>query len=171
MAPLRLHLIGGAGTGKTYIAQRLSARLGVPTLDLDEIYWVKGTDTYEDCAPEAARDRQLADFIRQESWIVEGVYHRWLTPSFEAATHILVFMPPLWQRQARILRRYVRRKLGLEPGKKDNLIGLWTLLAWNHRYDRRELPQALARLKARQRPYVICRNEAEIEAAVARIDQ
>jgi adenylate kinase family enzyme len=67
MAPLQLCLIGGGGTGKTFIAKQLSIRLGVPALDLDSIFWVQGTLTYQARTPDAERDSHLQAFLRHES--------------------------------------------------------------------------------------------------------
>lgn len=161
MAGLRIHIIGGSGTGKTFLARKLGACLTLPVLDLDNIFWSRTAKTYGVRAPDAERDAALQDFIRQDGWIAEGVYYRWLLPSFEAASHIIVLTPPLWLRQVRIIRRFIRRRLDLESSKKETLRDIRQLLAWNRHYDRDNLARAVTMLNEHGLKYTKCRNTAE----------
>ena len=36
---MKIHIIGGPGSGKTWLADRLSAEFNVPAFDLDDIFW------------------------------------------------------------------------------------------------------------------------------------
>lgn len=57
--------------------------------------------------------------------------------ALERAEEIVFLDASLWRRQGRILRRFILRKLGLEPShKKDSLRGLLGLMAWDRRWDR-----------------------------------
>lgn len=164
---MRLHIIGGGGSGKSYIAQQLSARCHVPALDLDDIYWdhdaVSGTVNAAE-----KRDAALGEFVQGEHWITEGMYYRWVGPSFDRADLTIVLVPPLWVRQLRIVRRYFRRKLGLEPDKKETLRGLITFLKWNRLYDGDNLARSLAILDDQARPYIRCASLDEVVAALKR---
>lgn len=162
---MRLHIIGGGGSGKSYIARQLSARCRIPTLDLDDIYWDRGAVSGTANAAEK-RDAALAEFVQAAHWIVEGMYYRWVGPSFERADLIVVLVPPLWLRQVRIVRRFARRKLGLEPDKKETIQGLVEFLKWNRHYDGDNLARALALLDILERPYIRCASLAEVEAAL-----
>lgn len=162
---MRLHIIGGGGSGKSYIAQQLSARCQVPALDLDDIYWDHGAVSGTVNAAEK-RDAALGEFVHGEQWIVEGMYYRWVDPSFDRADLIVVLVPPLWLRQVRIVRRFIRRKLGLEPDKKETLQGLIRFLKWNRGYDGDNLARVLAILVARGLPYVKCATGDEVAAVL-----
>ena len=48
----------------------------------------------------------------------------------------------------RILRRFLRRKLGLEPGKKETLSSLSALLKWADKYQRVNLAEIRKLLEA-----------------------
>jgi len=142
---MRIHIIGGAGSGKSYVAARLSDMYGMAVLDLDTIFWDNTADGYNKRADGERRDRALAAFITRESWIVEGVYHTWLEPSFRAADAIIILTTPRWLRHYRIMRRFVARKVGMAPSKRgETLRSLWELLKWNHAYDRDNLVRAKA---------------------------
>jgi len=168
MANLGIHLIGRGGSGKTYIARILSNKLQIPRLDLDEIFWSKTADSYGEMTPPVERDARLTAFLQQDEWIVEGVFHRWLFPSFQAATHIIVLTTPLWLSQTRTVRRFLRRKFGFESGKKETFRGLREFLAWNRDYDRDNLTRALAMLDEHGLHYIKCHNALEMEEVFQR---
>jgi adenylate kinase family enzyme len=154
---MKIHIIGGSGSGKSYIATRLSARFELQVLDLDTIFWdQKETIPYATKAAPKERDLALATIIRQPNWIVEGVYYSWLLSSFQQADHILVLTTPLWLRQVRIVRRFLQRKLQPSPRIKESLRSLRQLLKWNASYDRVNLSQAITLLEKEGLKYARC---------------
>ncbi len=69
-APTRIQIIGGSCAGKTTLARALSARLGLPFVDLDELWWSPGW-------VEAGHDelrRRLAPVAARPGWVVSGNY-------------------------------------------------------------------------------------------------
>lgn len=68
----RTVIVGNSGSGKSWLAARLSALLGIPATDLDTIHWEPGGYGVQ-------RDKQVvADDVvalsQADRWIVEGVY-------------------------------------------------------------------------------------------------
>jgi adenylate kinase family enzyme len=164
---MKIHIIGGSGSGKTYIATRLAARFELPVLDLDTIFWDQKTTTpYSTKATPENRDATLAAVIRQPNWIVEGVYYSWLLSSFQQADHILVLTTPLWLRQIRIVRRFLLRKLKPTPRNKESLHSLRQLLTWNHNYERNHLAQAIALIEKVNLSYSRCTTYAQTVLAI-----
>lgn len=159
---MKLHIIGGPGSGKTFIARHLAGRHGIPALDLDDIFWNHEAQDYGSRAEPGRRDAALAKFISQESWIVEGAYYRWLAPSFQAADRIIVLTPPRWLRQVRISRRFLVRKLGMDRGRKETLRNQLQLMAWNHKYDGDNLVRALTMLKESALSFSRCSTLADV---------
>ena len=94
-------------------------------------------------ASEVDRDTRLLAITRADAWVIEGVYYRWLKPSFERAEVIFVLSPNLYLRDWRILKRFVSRKLGIAPSKRESLLDLYRLIQWNHRYDSNNLKRAM----------------------------
>jgi adenylate kinase family enzyme len=43
---MKIHIIGGPGCGKTWLAQHLSTKFNVPTFDLDDIFWDRSANRY-----------------------------------------------------------------------------------------------------------------------------
>jgi adenylate kinase family enzyme len=85
----KIHIIGGPGSGKSYLAKKLSGRYSIPCYDLDDIFWDKNQREYIR-TPEEARQKKLSTILKNDSWIIEGVYYKWLADSFEDADKIVV---------------------------------------------------------------------------------
>jgi len=162
----RIHLIGGAGSGKSYAAARLSSQFDVPAFELDELFWDRSAPGYGVRADPAARDRELAAIVALDGWIIEGVYYGWLAPSFAAADIIIALTPSIAVRQWRVIKRFVLRKAGRAPPlRNESLISLWRLLVWNQTFDLQHLPQARAAVTALGRTWVECQTLEDVLAA------
>lgn len=139
----RIHIIGGPGSGKSYAARHLSRRLGIPAYDLDVLFWDSAAQSYGVRASDEDRDAKLMAITNKAAWVIEGVYYRWLKPSFERADIIFVLCPNVYLRDWRILKRFMSRKLGIIPNKRESLLDLNRLIQWNHKYDADNLQRAM----------------------------
>lgn len=113
----RIMIIGGPGTGKTWLARQLALRYGLPVHSVDEEVWDPSGDLRA-AGDIDARVRQLA--LRDE-WIIEGGNSRTYVERVQRADAIIRLVPSLWRRLGRVIRRDGIR---LE------------LLRWTLRYDR-----------------------------------
>jgi adenylate kinase family enzyme len=152
----RIHFIGGPGSGKTYAGKHLSA-LGFPRYDLDDLFWDSAAPSYGVRASDAERDAKLMSITAEDTWIVEGVYYRWLRPSFERADIIFVLRPNVSVRDWRILKRFVSRKFRIMPTKKESVLDLFRLIEWNHKYDGDNLKRAMDFIREFEHKIVACR--------------
>ena len=82
-----------------------------------------------------------SEILKQEDWIIEGVYYAWCTQCFEDADRICLLSIPAGLCKRRIVRRFIRRKRGQEKGKKETLRDLAALLKWTDRYQKKNLPE------------------------------
>lgn len=89
----------------------------------------------------AERDALLAELLKQKDWIIEGVYYKWCERCFEEADKIYLLRVPRRTWRARIIRRFCKRKLGIEKGKKETLGSLRALLKWADKFDAQNLPE------------------------------
>lgn len=109
---------------------------------MDDIFWENNADQYGIKAPKNIRDNKLIEFVEQPSWIVEGVYFKWVAPSFELADKIFILDTPLEIQEKRIWSRYNKRKSGVIPStKKETIESLNNLLEWNKKYNQVFLPE------------------------------
>lgn len=58
---------------------------------------------------------------------------------FEDADKIYLLSIPKYQYRYRIIRRFIRRKLGIENGKKETLKSLINLIKWADKYSQNSL--------------------------------
>ena len=136
---MKIHIIGGPGSGKTYLADKLSKELGIPHYDLDDIQWDNGSDAYGVKRAPEERAELLAAVLEQSDWITEGVYYAWCGQCFEDADRIYLLNVPRYKYRYRIVRRFILRKLGLEKGKRESFKSLSKLLKWADKYQRENL--------------------------------
>jgi adenylate kinase family enzyme len=148
MTVTKIHIIGGPGSGKSYIASKLSKMLGVPSHDLDSIFWDQDSEYLGSQTPPVKRNDMLNKVITEEKWIIEGVYYSWLEESFREAEYIFVLKTSVFVRDWRILKRFMLRKIKLVSSpRKENLKTLIDLIKWNHQYDGHYLVEAIKLMK------------------------
>ena len=138
---MKIHIIGGSGSGKTYLAEKLSREYGIPHFDLDELQWDAAADAYGKKRNAAERDALLQDILKEDDWIIEGVYYAWCGKCFEDADRIWLLNVPRRVCRYRIISRFIKRKLGLEKGKKEKLKDLKALLKWEDKYRKENMDE------------------------------
>ncbi len=137
---MKIHIIGGPGSGKTTLAKQLSEELQIPHYDLDDLQWDNSAG-YGTKRDPSERDALLAQLLSKDDWIIEGVYYAWCERCFAEADRIYLLEVPRRVYRRRIIRRFIRRKLGLEPGKQETLKSLSALLQWADKYERVNLAE------------------------------
>jgi len=145
---MKIHIIGGPGSGKSFLAETLSKQLGIPHYDLDDLQWDHAAGGYGVKRDPKIRDAMLAEILLKNDWIIEGVYYAWCLQCFEDADRIYVLNVPRCTYWHRIIRRFLRRKLGLEKGKKETLQSLKDLLKWADHYQEKNLTEIRKILEA-----------------------
>ena len=116
---MKIRIIGCSGSGKSYLAKKLSQKHNIPHFDLDDLQWDNTQNSYGVKMPVEKRNQMLNDILIKPDWIIEGVYYGWVQQSFADADIIYVLDVPKRLYKARIIRRFIRRKFGIEKGKKE----------------------------------------------------
>ncbi|MEC5425263.1 hypothetical protein QGM71_17395 [Virgibacillus sp. C22-A2] len=108
---------------------------------MDDIFWDNQADEYGIKTPELERDDKLKKLVEQPSWVIEGVYFKWVKPSFKMAGKIFILNIPLSLQEERIWNRYAKRKIGeVTSVKKETLQSVRDLIEWNRRYNQEHIP-------------------------------
>ncbi len=136
---MKIHIIGCSGSGKTYLATALSEKYNIPHFDLDNIQWDNNSDGYGIKMPAEKRSELLNRILENDCWIIEGVYYAWVDKCFEDADKIFVLDVPKRIYTYRIIKRSVKRKLGLEKGKKETLKSVYNLLKWTNTFQNKSM--------------------------------
>jgi len=107
--PRRVAIVGCSGSGKSTLAWALGARLALPVVHLDRLYWQPG---WRDPDP-AVFAASLTEEIAKPAWILEGGYTSHDAGArFAAADLTILFDLPTRVCLSRVLGRW-RRERGL----------------------------------------------------------
>lgn len=137
----RVVVVGTSGTGKTTVASRIAATLGVPHVELDSLHWEPG---WTEAPVDVFRSRTI-EATSGESWVADGNYSVvrdilwgradtmvWLDYPFRVA---------FWRTLRRTVRRIMTRE-GLSALVGPDSMPLWVLKTYWKR--RRQYPELFA---------------------------
>lgn len=160
----RVAIIGSGGAGKSTLARQLGARLGLPVVHLDALFWRPGW-------VETPREEWVAlqrELVAREAWVVDGNYNATLDIRLEAADTIVFLDLPNWVCAWRAVRRRVqhhgRTRPDLAPGCPEQID--LAFLRWIWDYPRTRRPGVLEKLEraaAEGKRVVRLRSNAEVE--------
>lgn len=136
---MKIHIIGCSGSGKTYLANKLSKELNIEHFDLDDLQWDNKANAYGVKRNADERRVMLGEILSRENWIIEGVYYKWCKQCFADADKIYLLNVPRRTYRYRIIKRFIKRKLGLEKGKKETIKSLKELLQWTDTYQENDM--------------------------------
>jgi adenylate kinase family enzyme len=191
--PLRIHIIGGPGNGKSTLARKLGTLLHLPVYDLDRIAF-EGQDFFE--RPLQVRLAQVREIAAQPRWITEGIFLGWVQDLMGAADLIIWLDSLPWQLAAwRILVRFTRygweqvrlqqswNKFTRFHDYRRHLGQLWAVMFTSRAYyasrqieldgDARHVTRAAtaASLEPYRAKVIHCRTTADVEHLLAALHQ
>lgn len=138
----KIHIIGACGSGKTYIAQKLSNILNISHYDLDDAYWSPINNDYSTPFSDKEMAANLNKILRHESWIVEGAYCDWVDDVFKSADIIIILNVNMFVRDCRIIKRFICGKFK-KSSRKEGFGNLIHMLKWNHKCEDKFMRDAL----------------------------
>ncbi len=160
---MKIHIIGCSGSGKTYLAKALSNKYNIPHFDLDDVQWDNRADSYGVKNLPQKRNELLQEILANEQWIIEGVYYKWVGLSFEEAHTIYVLDMPKYLYKSRIIIRFLKRKLGLEKGKKETIQSVRALLKWTDTFQDKNMSEIRKILETYQEKVIWIKSKKEIK--------
>ena len=138
---MKIHIIGCSGSGKTYLANALAKKYNIPHFDLDDIQWDNNAEGYGTKRPLEERNALLQEILNNNEWVIEGVYYAWVQQSFDEADKIYVLDMPRYLYKSRIIIRSIKRKLGIQQGKRETLKSVYNLLKWTETFQNKNLKE------------------------------
>lgn len=100
--------------------------------------------------------------LQQPDWIIDGVYYAWVQKSFEDADIIYVLDMPKWLYKFRIIKRFIKRRVGLEKGKKETLKSVCNLLKWTNTFQNTNMKEIVRILEPYKEKVVYIKKKEEI---------
>ena len=165
---MKIHIIGYSGTGKTYLAKKLSNKYNIPHYDLDNIYWDNSSQKYGVKTEIEKRNKLLQNILEKDDWIIEGIYYKWLEQSFKNADIIYILDLPKYIYKFRIIKRFIKRKLKLETGKKETLKSLLDLLKWTDKFQNEDMKEIIKILEKYKEKVYFIKDKKEIKEILKR---
>ena len=147
--PDRILVYGVTGSGKTWLAERISAATGIPWHSIDDLTWEPGWVP----VPEYEQRRRVEQICTEQRWIVDTAYGAWLDLALERTELVVALDFPRWLSLSRLLRRSVARALDGRPICNGNLetfrhlLSRDSIVVWHFR--------SFARKRARMRAWEI----------------
>ena len=159
---MKIHIIGCSGSGKTYLAKELSKKHCIPHFDLDDIQWDNSTGCYGVKMPIEKRSALFTEILKNDNWIIEGVYYTWVQQSFEKADRIYVLDMPKHLYIRRIIIRFFKRKIGIEKGKKETFKSIHNLIKWTNTFQKNNFPEIKSMLEKYNDKVIYLSNKKDV---------
>lgn len=139
-------VIGSGGAGKSTLAARLGARLDLPVVHLDALYWRPGWVA----TPDPEWRETVARLAARDAWVMDGNYGGTLDRRLAACDAVVFLDLPRAVCLAGVLRRWLRyagrTRPDMAPGCPERLT--WAFVRWVWDYPRRRRAGVLRRLAA-----------------------
>lgn len=124
---MRIRIVGGPGSGKTYLAKKLAKEWDFPFISTDDMHFTDDDIDFTKHRPKEERVKILEDWVRKKSWIIEGTsISPWSELSFEKADLIIFLNVPRLKQVMRITKRSLFEK----NRKKETFFGWLELIKW-----------------------------------------
>ncbi|MDQ2986864.1 MAG: adenylate kinase [Armatimonadota bacterium] len=133
MEARRILVYGVTGSGKTHLAARLSERTGIPWHSVDDLTWMPNWQM----VPDEEQAAKIETICRQDEWILDTAYAKWLELPLERVELIVCLDYPRWVSFARLLSRTLARAIDGAPvcnGNRETLRQMFSrdsILAWH----------------------------------------
>jgi len=118
---MRVMIVGQPGSGKSWLAGRVAARLGLPLYHMDHIHWQEAWVP----RPEAEKTAACHAIEAQEAWVFEGNYTPTAADRVARADLVVWLDLPVWTRLWRVTWRKLtglgRVRPDMAPGCPEGL--------------------------------------------------
>ena len=106
----KIRITGGSGSGKTYLASRISLLTGIPLTSMDDLtYDFSQTHRFSHKRSIPERQQLLAKVMSKNKWVLEGGYYSAVTHTYDSADIIIFLHPSFIRRLFNTFKRFFKR--------------------------------------------------------------
>jgi adenylate kinase family enzyme len=129
----RIRLVGGSGSGKSYLAPKLSSLLNIDFVSLDTLRY-DFSKNYKFSGKNRRSDdefiRLVNEVVSKDKWIIDGGYYFLTKNTYDSADIIIFLNPSFFKRLFNTLKRFFKRMFN---GKYEGLLNFFSLTLYNIR--------------------------------------
>ncbi len=167
----RILVYGVTGAGKTTLARRVAARLGLPYHPVDDLTWEPGWVP----VPVDQQRERIAAICAGDAWVLDHAYGAWIDIPLARADLVVGLDLPRWRSFGRLLRRSAGNVVRGTPTCNGNretfrqtFLSRDSILLWHARsFARKRRRMRAWRADPAMPPLVLLRTPAEVEAWLA----
>ena len=111
----KILVIGCCGAGKSTLSKKLSDRLGLPIIHLDQVYWKPNwVET-----PKLEFEKEVAELIQNNAYVMDGNYSSTLAMRLKEADTLIYLDYPTWLCFWRVIKRIIKHNGSTRPDMTD----------------------------------------------------
>ena len=163
----KILIIGISGTGKTWLAKKLSGLLNIPVTHYDQLVWGKNWTEVD----EKIVEQKLAEIVKTDHWIIEGFIHPAARVKLEQADVVIYLdysgAQALWGGLKRWWQCHGRTRPEMAPGCIEEFN--WRYL--KTMYTRAERPEIETAIKGFENKVIRLKNKKTTADFLAKINK
>src|SRR3989344_6408580 len=130
----RIYILGPPGSGKSYLAKKISEKLHLPFKDMDDVRFIK---KFTKARTKPQRKKLVDIILKTKKWVIDARGTDWDRHAMLKADLIILLRILFYRRTSNIIKRYLERR-GSEIDEK--FIDLFPLIKYSlsYRYGKRE---------------------------------
>lgn len=160
----KIHIYGSVGSGKTTLAKKLSEITGIPYYEIDNAVWIRNPSG-DIRRTDQEIERNLEAIVQSKSWIFEGVHTKdWVHQSWQHADVIIFLNTGYSTRTSRIMKRFIKQKLGFEKSNYQPTFQLFlNMFKWNNHFEQVDKIRFLQMTEIHKEKRIIVYNKQDVE--------
>lgn len=159
---MKIFIAGNSASGKSTMARKLSKIYSLDLCHLDDIVWENGKKRSHE-----KRKNILTNFLAAENWVIEGMSHsEWMHAVYKQADYIFLLNTNYTIASFRVLKRYFKKKIGIEKGHKETLKSVKNLLKIRKDYEKNIIPEIKETMETHKHKSFVIKNIKQIQKII-----
>jgi len=164
----RIWILGTSGSGKTFLAKKLSDDLNIKHYDLDDIFWFR---KYDKKRNERDRIKILSKICKTEKWIIEGVFSSWVDKAIKRSDLVIwLDIHPsimIW----RVISRFFKRRREHKESFKDLFVLIKYVISYRNKNQSAGYYKHKRLIEKHKVNFICIKNKKELNKFLRRISK